>query len=381
MTPSAKRNFIIFLACAVVLILASAILLTRLLSNPTSPPSPSDAVNQENANAAVPTPEKVSSTEWKQYRYDDGENPSFTFSYSPENTITTREEDSSPTIVMSTPETETIAKETLGERTDQVFISPRVLGSDLAITLLLPLPLRATDAFFRMNATSETLNSYIGSTTVDSRTGFQLIHSEAADVKYTLFENPDETWFVVRSMIFSWYRESDPKSEPYDTILQSITFLDDDFTILSPNGSETFSLNQSVPIRLTIGELWQKRLQDKTTVTEPYLIDESGWIRGHIASIDPAVAEVEWEPSQLEHWAGLDIIRSQPTPGKYKILLLGRERVDHSNEQGDYPVDIFVDGFTQYKDGKILHLRDGQSIGETELLVSDVSDDTFSLTK
>lgn len=152
-----------------------------------------------------------------------------------------------------------------------------------------------------------------------------------------------------------------------------------DVKILSPNGGESYSLNQPVTISYSISQEFQKKITTKTLV-ELYLVRSDGLIEGYIGAItDFTKTSLVWDPQQLKHWGGLDFTTRAPAPGKYTVLIDARTKTPITTEVS-YPVDIFVDGYDRYDGQNVLIVSDGKTIATENLLAQDTSEAAFTMT-
>lgn len=165
----------------------------------------------------------INTTTWKIYENKEYQ---FQFRYPLDYIVEEKKtEDGKSYIVITSPKTEEIIKGSLGEVTDQIFITPRETAAVLYNIVGLPQPIQPTEEYFSSKEVSERLNTYLGKITINGRLGFQLLHSEMANVKYALLKNPDDTWFVIESALFSWIPYSKAHIiEPYDSILATLKF-------------------------------------------------------------------------------------------------------------------------------------------------------------
>lgn len=149
--------------------------------------------------------------------------------------------------------------------------------------------------------------------------------------------------------------------------------------ILYPNGGENLSVNQSVTITYKISDNFRKRIFADSLV-ELYLLRTDGVLEGYIGNItDYSKTAFVWDPQKLQHWGGLDTTSRAPKAGQYKVLILARSKTPPPTFAGDYPVDIFVDGYDKFDGHQILVIRDGKTLSQRELIASDVSDSSFGL--
>jgi len=152
-----------------------------------------------------------------------------------------------------------------------------------------------------------------------------------------------------------------------------------DVAILYPNGGENLSVNQSVTINYKISDNFRKKISADTLV-EIYLLRTDGVLEGYIGGItDYSKTSFVWDPQKLQHWGGLDTTSRAPKAGQYKVLISARSKTPPPTHGGDYPVDIFVDGYDKFDGHQILVIRDGNTLSQRELISNDVSDSSFGL--
>lgn len=147
--------------------------------------------------------------------------------------------------------------------------------------------------------------------------------------------------------------------------------------ILYPNGGENLSVNQSVTINYKISDNFRKRISADSLV-ELYLLRTDGVLEGYIGNItDYSKTVFIWDPQKLQHWGGFDTTSRAPKAGQYKVLISARSKTPPPTHGGDYPVDIFVDGYDKFDGHQILVIRYGKTLSQSELIASDVSDSSF----
>jgi len=157
--------------------------------------------------------------DWKTYQ---NKKYGFQLQYPPNYLVKEEEKNSKPYIVISNPEKENLSEL---DKSYSIFIFPRESSTALKNILGLPLPILASEEYFISNRVKAGLNTYLRSITIDKRVGFQLIHSEMTDIKYTLFKNPDGSWFTISSQLNSLIPYSKKTMiEPYDSIIGSLKF-------------------------------------------------------------------------------------------------------------------------------------------------------------
>jgi len=170
--------------------------------------------------------------------------------------------------------------------------------------------------------------------------------------------------------------------QEFDQILSTFKFLEstekqnnEELKIIYPNGGETIKLNNKTVIKFSLSKDLIKRLTSKDIV-ELYLLRPNGIIEGNIGEVDLNSNNFSWKPQELVHWGGLDVTLSPPDPGQYRILLIAREKVDHTGYP-EWPVDIFTDGYDKFQNGKIY--RDTPGDEDYTIYASDTSDSDFSI--
>jgi hypothetical protein len=164
--------------------------------------------------------------------------------------------------------------------------------------------------------------------------------------------------------------QSKPQPNPSQLVAQA------NLNIIYPAGGETLSLNSVIGIKYAVSANFAKQLMAQDT-TELYLLDATGTIVGFIGTINPTEQIYNWQPSNLGHWAGLDIVPQIPTVGNYKILLVSRRKAKPNTSGGDYAADIFIDGVTKFDGTKLVVTNASQPV-YPDILAYAVSD-VFSL--
>ncbi len=146
--------------------------------------------------------------------------------------------------------------------------------------------------------------------------------------------------------------------------------------VVYPSGGESLSLNSTVIIKYQISDAFKSQL-GSNTITEMYLVDKNNVVIGYIGEVNTSLQTLNWKPTELRHWAGLDIITTAPKAGEYKILLVSRQKTPSANTGGDYPIDIYTDLYTKVQGDAIANTGDGTTKLKTLSFV--VSEGTFTL--
>ncbi|XOU94572.1 MAG: hypothetical protein ACNFW9_00735 [Candidatus Kerfeldbacteria bacterium] len=119
-------------------------------------------------------------------------------------------------ITMSTINTNSIYENTLGERSDAIFIYPSV-AADFLDRLGHIGGVLSKEYFDSKEAKENVITKFQKIVEIDGRDGYQMINYELGETMYTIIANNDETFFVV-----VWHIGFE--EEYYNDILKSITF-------------------------------------------------------------------------------------------------------------------------------------------------------------
>lgn len=140
-------------------------------------------------------------------------------------------------------------------------------------------------------------------------------------------------------------------NENYGKDQSSATSQSVDLQVISPNGGEQYKLSEKVSVKIALGNDLYSRLSSKDVI-QFYLLSSSGQFVGRILGVyvknlndaytiqknmpwrsysgelQPGINNLIWDSTEILAEGGLDAVRVQIQPGKYKILVIARGPID-----------------------------------------------------
>lgn len=145
--------------------------------------------------------------------------------------------------------------------------------------------------------------------------------------------------------------------------------------LVSPNGGETFAIDQSVDIRYSLSESLKQQITSGGRA-ELYLLDTKDMLVGYIGGFDGNSSVYTWVPEKLLHNAGLDMITGPPPVGQYRILALVRPAYKPNCTNCDPSTGTLDSNVSSFSNGKFYFSGKLESLQPT---ASDVSASSFTI--
>lgn len=155
-----------------------------------------------------------------------------------------------------------------------------------------------------------------------------------------------------------------------------------DLDLTYPNGGEVLNLSNSVSIKYKVGSAFQSKIS-LTDKTEFYLLDERNTLVGYIGEFSASSSQFTWDPNQLIHNAGLDVITEPTPPGQYRVLIIVRPALVPGCVYCDPGVDTLDNPYTKFEGGYLTNSVSAREQGPSYIgdkpLASDFSASLFEI--